>query len=65
MSDEAKTAFKRAGIIGLLVVAAFFIFKIFLVSIVLVIKAIFGLVVILGSGYLLYWIYTKIKALLK
>lgn len=65
MSDEAKIAFKRAGIIGLLVVAAFFIFKIFLVSIVLVIKAIFGLAVILGSGYLLYWIYTKIKTLLK
>lgn len=65
MSDEAKIAFKRAGIIGLLVVAAFFILKIFLVSIVLVIKAIFGLAVILGSGYLLYWIYTKIKALLK
>ena len=65
MSDEAKIAFKRAGIIGLLVVAAFFIFKIFLVSIVLVIKAIFGLSVILGSGYLLYWIYTKIKTLLK
>lgn len=65
MSDEAKIAFKRAGIIGLLVVAAFFIFKIFLVSIILVIKAIFGLAVILGSGYLLYWIYTKIKALLK
>lgn len=65
MSDEAKTAFKRAGIIGLLVVAAFFIFKIFLVSIVLVIKAIFGLALILGTGYLLYWIYTKIKALLK
>lgn len=65
MSDEAKIVFKRAGIIGLLVVAAFFIFKIFLVSIVLVIKAIFGLAVILGSGYLLYWIYTKIKALLK
>ena len=65
MSDEAKIAFKRAGIIGLLVVAAFFIFKIFLVSIVLVIKTIFGLAVILGSGYLLYWIYTKIKTLLK
>ena len=65
MSDEVKIAFKRAGIIGLLVVAAFFIFKIFLVSIVLVIKAIFGLSVILGSGYLLYWIYTKIKTLLK
>lgn len=65
MSDEAKIAFKRAGIIGLLVVAAFFILKIFLVSIVLVIKAIFGLAVILGSGYLLYWIYTKIKTLLK
>lgn len=65
MSDETKIAFKRAGIIGLLVVAAFFIFKIFLVSIILVIKAIFGLAVFLGSGYLLYWIYTKIKALLK
>lgn len=65
MSDEAKIALKRAGIIGLLVVAAFFILKIFLVSIVLVIKAIFGLAVILGSGYLLYWIYTKIKTLLK
>lgn len=65
MSDEAKIAFKRAGIIGLLVIAAFFILKVFLISIVLVIKAVFGLTLILGTGYLLYWIYMKIKTLLR
>lgn len=65
MSDEAKIAFKRAGVIGLLLIATSFILKIFLMSIVLVIKAVFGLALILGTGYLLYWIYSKIKALLK